>query len=242
MKIWFNDRCLILLQPGEEYHEKVILSESFENLQELIRDFENDFTIPRMAITTSDGKRMRRVVKSLCTLVEAAGGVVKNKQGEILFIFRRGKWDLPKGKIQADKRTGGKADRRGEACLASTSGQADKRTVEARHASPKQADRKKAKSEWRKAEAVREVKEETGLKRVSVVGELSPTYHVFKARGRMMLKKCYWFEMTAPRDQLLIPQQEEDIEFVKWFRPDELNLVQANTFGSLREMIEHLRC
>ncbi len=29
----------------------------------------------------------------------AAGGIVENEQGEILFIFRRGKWDLPKGKL-----------------------------------------------------------------------------------------------------------------------------------------------
>jgi len=33
-------------------------------------------------------------------LVPAAGGLVKNDQGEILFIFRRGKWDLPKGKVE----------------------------------------------------------------------------------------------------------------------------------------------
>jgi 8-oxo-dGTP pyrophosphatase MutT (NUDIX family) len=31
-------------------------------------------------------------------LVQAAGGVVKNEMDEILFIFRKGKWDLPKGK------------------------------------------------------------------------------------------------------------------------------------------------
>lgn len=29
----------------------------------------------------------------------AAGGLVINKKNEILFIFRRGKWDLPKGKL-----------------------------------------------------------------------------------------------------------------------------------------------
>jgi ADP-ribose pyrophosphatase YjhB (NUDIX family) len=32
------------------------------------------------------------------TVVQAAGGVVKNEADEVLFIFRRGKWDLPKGK------------------------------------------------------------------------------------------------------------------------------------------------
>jgi 8-oxo-dGTP pyrophosphatase MutT (NUDIX family) len=29
----------------------------------------------------------------------AAGGIVKNEDDKILFIYRRGKWDLPKGKL-----------------------------------------------------------------------------------------------------------------------------------------------
>jgi len=33
-------------------------------------------------------------------LVEAAGGLVKNSQNDVLFIFRNGKWDLPKGKTE----------------------------------------------------------------------------------------------------------------------------------------------
>jgi len=31
-------------------------------------------------------------------LIKAAGGVVKDDSGRVLMIFRRGKWDLPKGK------------------------------------------------------------------------------------------------------------------------------------------------
>lgn len=31
--------------------------------------------------------------------ITAAGGRVENEEGEVLFIFRRGKWDLPKGKV-----------------------------------------------------------------------------------------------------------------------------------------------
>ena len=29
----------------------------------------------------------------------AAGGIVENEEGKILFQYRRGKWDLPKGKL-----------------------------------------------------------------------------------------------------------------------------------------------
>ncbi|MEH6681929.1 MAG: NUDIX domain-containing protein [Sediminicola sp.] len=32
-------------------------------------------------------------------LVVAAGGVVTNKEGKVLFIYRKDKWDLPKGKV-----------------------------------------------------------------------------------------------------------------------------------------------
>jgi mutator protein MutT len=31
--------------------------------------------------------------------IQAGGGLVENEQSEVLFIFRRGKWDLPKGKL-----------------------------------------------------------------------------------------------------------------------------------------------
>jgi len=33
------------------------------------------------------------------TIIKAAGGLVKNEKGEYLFIFRKGYWDLPKGKL-----------------------------------------------------------------------------------------------------------------------------------------------
>jgi 8-oxo-dGTP pyrophosphatase MutT (NUDIX family) len=32
-------------------------------------------------------------------MIVAAGGLVKNKKGKVLFIYRDGKWDLPKGKL-----------------------------------------------------------------------------------------------------------------------------------------------
>ena len=33
-------------------------------------------------------------------MIEAAGGLVFNKDGHLLMIFRNGKWDLPKGKLE----------------------------------------------------------------------------------------------------------------------------------------------
>jgi 8-oxo-dGTP pyrophosphatase MutT (NUDIX family) len=34
-------------------------------------------------------------------IIIAAGGLVQNRKGEILLIYRRGCWDLPKGKLDA---------------------------------------------------------------------------------------------------------------------------------------------
>ncbi len=36
---------------------------------------------------------------AMAELIFAAGGIVENENKEILLIFRRGKWDLPKGKL-----------------------------------------------------------------------------------------------------------------------------------------------
>ena len=41
--------------------------------------------------------------KSFCadySLIEAAGGLVYNSDNQLLMIFRNGKWDLPKGKLE----------------------------------------------------------------------------------------------------------------------------------------------
>ena len=35
----------------------------------------------------------------MATKIVAAGGIVENEEKKILFEFRRGKWDLPKGKL-----------------------------------------------------------------------------------------------------------------------------------------------
>ncbi len=37
------------------------------------------------------------------TNIEAAGGIVQNEKKELLYIFRRGKWDLPKGKLEKNE-------------------------------------------------------------------------------------------------------------------------------------------
>jgi len=51
----------------------------------------------------ADIEKLKKAFYKHFSIVHAAGGVVKNEIDEILFIFRRGKWDLPKGKNDGDE-------------------------------------------------------------------------------------------------------------------------------------------
>lgn len=50
---------------------------------------------------------INQVLKSILTkvkIIHAAGGLVKNGDGDYLFIYRLDKWDLPKGKVEESEK------------------------------------------------------------------------------------------------------------------------------------------
>lgn len=51
-------------------------------------------------ILVKDIKEFKNKICSLYTVIEAAGGVVLNNDNKLLWIYRLGKWDLPKGKLE----------------------------------------------------------------------------------------------------------------------------------------------
>lgn len=54
--------------------------------------------LPGAVFKSDDANALLNRVKEHFTVLEAAGGLITNPAGEVLMIFRRGKWDLPKGK------------------------------------------------------------------------------------------------------------------------------------------------
>ena len=48
----------------------------------------------------SDLEKLKKVFFKNFAPIEAAGGIVQNDKKQLLFIFRLGKWDLPKGKVE----------------------------------------------------------------------------------------------------------------------------------------------
>lgn len=45
-------------------------------------------------------KTIFKSIKHRILFIKAAGGIVRNEVNQSLFIFRNGKWDLPKGKME----------------------------------------------------------------------------------------------------------------------------------------------
>jgi 8-oxo-dGTP pyrophosphatase MutT (NUDIX family) len=58
----------------------------------------------RFWVLAPDAKAFMKMVRKNMTVIEAAGGLVRNEKGDYLFIFRNNKWDLPKGKIEKDEK------------------------------------------------------------------------------------------------------------------------------------------
>lgn len=125
----------------------------------------------------------------------AAGGVVTNKKGKVLFIYRNDKWDLPKGKLDKGETI--------EEC------------------------------------ALREVEEETGVKKLKIENFLKTTYHVFKRNGTYKLKEVHWFAMKTSFTGKLIGQKNEGIEKVKWKGPDKIKKALENSYTNIKILFGH---
>lgn len=71
-----------------------------KELRELIDMLERINGIEDYCLHFENFLELKKDFKSNYRTVKAAGGLVKNEFDEFLFIFRRGMWDLPKGKME----------------------------------------------------------------------------------------------------------------------------------------------
>lgn len=129
----------------------------------------------------------------------AAGGLVLNNKKELLMIFRRKKWDLPKGKLDEDESI--------ETC------------------------------------ALREVKEETGLKDLKLEKFISVTFHEYTDphSSEEVIKETHWYKMYAANNQQLIPQLNEGIEEIEWVDDKNLSAKLQNSYANVIEIISKLK-
>ncbi|ESU25254.1 NUDIX hydrolase [Flavobacterium enshiense DK69] len=98
-KVFVNDKPLFLTnQVVKETDFQLFLLESVDIKQIIVKMFQNK--INKAFLYHPDEKEILTKLKEKIPVVKAGGGFVYNKNGEILFIFRNGKWDLPKGGIE----------------------------------------------------------------------------------------------------------------------------------------------
>ena len=81
----------------------------------------------------------------------------------------------------------------------------------------------------RKKTAVREISEETGIKKkhLNIIMPLIPTHHHNKISGSTVVKETSWFliEYSGDPKRRLISEKKEGITKCKWFTLDELVLM-----------------
>jgi 8-oxo-dGTP pyrophosphatase MutT (NUDIX family) len=70
------------------------------------------------------------------------------------------------------------------------------------------------------AGATREIREETGLKKLKVLYRLNPIEYLYKWEGKLIKKSVVYFLFQNPGQKILRPQTEEGIMSAKWFEID----------------------
>ena len=106
IKIFFNDKPLFLcndvnaeLQPYVHHDDTVFIDElNLHTVKSMIHEMQ-DASIHAGVFFHHDLEKLKTMFFKKFTPVKAAGGFVLNENKEVLMMFRRGKWDLPKGKM-----------------------------------------------------------------------------------------------------------------------------------------------
>lgn len=106
-KVFINEKFIILTDrpiPDEIGNNMIYLTYGdFEELNYVISYLESTPHLNGVIFYHPDLELLWADFRAHYKEVEAGGGLVRNKNGEILLIHRLGKWDLPKGKLEEDE-------------------------------------------------------------------------------------------------------------------------------------------
>lgn len=199
LTIYFNGKPLLLSNERNEVksyrdNELTVVLDSFEDykINQLIQQlFQPNVTA---GVLFGDIDIALKSLQKQMHLIQAAGGLVDTGKNKFLLIFRRGKWDLPKGKLDEGEDL--------ESC------------------------------------AVREVKEETGLRDLVMKQPLCITYHTYLQGPQLILKESHWYLMQADEEQELSPQTDEDIEICEWVEANQLANYTKNMHPSILDVLK----
>jgi hypothetical protein len=104
--VYYTDKPIIKTNDISAYialHPETAQYATFNGLT--VSNFSNAMAIlangTAVGVLVQDGSEKSLVghLNGAYTIIQAGGGLVYNDAGDIMMIFRRGKWDLPKGKL-----------------------------------------------------------------------------------------------------------------------------------------------
>src|SRR6476660_2723227 len=110
IKIYYGDKPLYLCNEMSDtlkellHHPDVVFIDELSSraISSLLHEIKKtDFHAG--IIFDEDFEKLKKAFFKHFQVIEAAGGIVQNEKKELLFIFRRGKWDLPKGKMEQNE-------------------------------------------------------------------------------------------------------------------------------------------
>jgi 8-oxo-dGTP pyrophosphatase MutT (NUDIX family) len=101
-KVFVNDKPIVLTTKVEqEIGFKNYLLNTV-HIGKVIKELNNTSLKEVRLIHNDPDKLLKKFLKKLPNVI-AGGGKVFNDKGDILFIYRNDKWDLPKGKIEGNE-------------------------------------------------------------------------------------------------------------------------------------------
>lgn len=102
-KVFFNDRIVFIDTELNTVDEKSYLTFKINNAQSIRNAWEsflNDESKRNLFLLVDCLEQPQILLSPVFKIIKAAGGLVFNKQQQLLCIKRWGLWDLPKGKIE----------------------------------------------------------------------------------------------------------------------------------------------
>ena len=106
-KVFVNDKVILFIKNTKLLSdmENVLILHYYDNaIASMVVNFlKNDGKLKHLVFLTPTPDQDFESFKNNFELIIAAGGKVSNTEGKVLFIFRLGKWDLPKGKVEANE-------------------------------------------------------------------------------------------------------------------------------------------
>jgi len=87
--------------------------------------------------------------------------------------------------------------------------------------------------------ALREVEEECGMQALELGDFIGFTYHIYRFKQEMVIKRTFWYTMRSDYAGVLVPQTEEGITEVRWIAfNDWTSVVYKNSYSSIVALLQ----